>query len=232
MGLPVTYVTAKDLIDQGLATDVTVVPIFLNQRVKVMKYHDEVTHMKEDLKRREWLKNFIPKLRGLTIALYAHTEHGQNTWASLSNLEATSSNLNDFELMKSLGQGGIFFMSGSTKAKTRQQILEYLKNDDTKNAILIGQKKILSTGINIKKLRNLVFLSSSKSYIEVIQSIGRVLRLHPDKKNAIIFDIVDDYTKTKKGKRKTENHGLRHFYQRLSYYQFQGFPIKEREVDL
>ena len=224
-GSPRTYINAKGLIELGLATDLSVVPIFLHQKQKIMKYQEEVKFIKESPKRKEWVKNFLKKLTGVSIALYAHTAHGHSTWESLTSLKATPKNLNDFELQKKLG---VFFMSGGTKAQTRKQILDYFKSLSTESVILIGQQKILSTGINIKPLKNLVFLSSSKSYTQVIQSIGRVLRLHSSKTKALVFDLVDDFSQG----RKTENYALRHFWYRLSFYEMQGFECIEKEVQL
>jgi len=226
-GQPKTYINAKGLIELGLATDLSVVPIFLHQKMKILKYQDEVKFIKDSPLRREWVKNFLQKLTGLSIALYAHTEHGKNTWESLTGIKCTTKNMNDFELQKKLG---VFFMSGTTKSSTRKQILDYFKSLSTENVILIGQQKILSTGINIKPLKNLVFLSSSKSYTQVIQSIGRVLRLHHAKAKALVFDLVDDFTNH--GKRKNENYALRHFWYRLSFYEMQGFECIEKEIDL
>ena len=47
----------------------------------------------------------------------------------------------------------------------------------------------MSTGVNIKRLNNLVFLTSSKSFSRVIQSIGRTLRLHESKTTAHLIDV-------------------------------------------
>ena len=47
----------------------------------------------------------------------------------------------------------------------------------------------MSTGVNIKRLANLVFLTSSKSFSRTIQSIGRTLRLHASKDKAHLIDL-------------------------------------------
>ena len=225
-GYPKTYITAKGLIDLGLATDLSVVAMFLNQKQKIMKYQDEVKFIKESKVRQKWIANFTQKLKGLKIMLYQHTQHGKDTWTSITGLELTNKRLADFELQKSLG---VFFMSGGTPAKTRKMILEYLKTvNGTENIILIGQSKILSTGINIKALKHLIFLSAGKSYTQIIQSIGRVLRLHDAKSKAVIWDIVDNFSDN----RKTENHALKHFWARLGYYEFQGFEVHEKEFNI
>jgi superfamily II DNA or RNA helicase len=47
----------------------------------------------------------------------------------------------------------------------------------------------MSTGVNIKRLTNLVFLTSSKAFARTIQSIGRTLRLHSSKQKAHLIDL-------------------------------------------
>ena len=224
-GMPETYITAKGLIDLGLATDLTIVPIFLNQKVKLLRYQDEVKYRETDTKRIKFVSSFLKKLTGLTIVLYQHTQHGKDTWADYTKRPISDITGKDaFDKMK---DSKCFFLSGGTKPIIRKKILEFLSTE-TGDYVLVGQSKILSTGINIKPLRNLVFLSSNKSYTQVIQSIGRVLRLHESKNKALVFDLVDDYTQG----RKTENYALKHFYQRSKYYENQGFNIIEKEVTL
>ncbi len=227
-GQPKRYINAKEMMDLGLSTELTVVPVFLNHgKIKLMKYQDETKYLKECPRRREFLKKFILKLKGLTVALYNHTSHGENTFYDLTGVKLTPSLKKSFEKQKDLG---VFFISGKTPGATRKLIREYLNNPSTTgDMVVIGQFNVLSTGINIPRLKNLVFLSSTKSYVKVIQAIGRVLRLHNLKLRAYVFDIVDDLTGHK---RKTENYALKHFYSRLVYYENEMFPILEKEVTL
>jgi len=224
-GQPKKYINAKGLIDLGLATDLAVVSIFLCQKQKIMKYQDEVRFIKENIKRSEWVTKFLRKLKGPTIALYNHTDHGKKTWENLTGVKMTSKIQNDFQTQKDLG---VFFMTGSVKPKVRNQILDYFRTLENESVVMIGQSKILSTGINLKPLKNLVFLTGTKSYTQVIQSIGRVMRLHDAKSKAVVFDLVDDFTNG----RKTENYALTHFYQRLGFYEYQQFNVIEKEIKL
>lgn len=59
------------------------------------------------------------------------------------------------------------------------------------NIICIAITKIFSTGINIKNLHNIVLAAGGKSSVTVVQSIGRGLRLHPNKKMLNIYDLRD-----------------------------------------
>lgn len=226
-GQPKRYINAKQMMELGLSTELTVVPIFLNHgKIKIMKYQDEVKYIKESLKRREFIKKLLNKMTGLTVALYNHTEHGEKTFEDLTGIKMTPKLKGSFEHQKSLG---VFFISGSTPSGVRKQIREYLNTSDDGDMIVIGQVNVLSTGINIPRLKNLVFLSSTKSYVKVIQAIGRVLRLHKTKLRAYVYDIVDDMTGTH---RKTENYSLKHFWERNAFYQNEQFPILEREINI
>ena len=234
-GKPVRYISAKEMIELGLSTDVTVYSVFLkHEHVRLMKYNEERDYIIDSLPRRKFVTRFLKKIsstgqtKGLTIALYANTRHGIQTWEDLTGLTFNGKVQNNFLLMKELG---VFYISGSTRSSVRTKIRQYLKEiDGTENVILIGQIGILSTGINIPSLKNLVFLSSSKSFIKIIQSIGRVLRLHQSKQKAFVFDLVDDLSGD--SERETENYSLKHFWYRLAYYESEGFEIKELEYDL
>ncbi len=219
------FINARQMMNQGLATELTVVPMFLNHGyVKQLKYQDEVKFIKNSIPRREFVTKLLKKLDGLTVALYNHTELGKNTWEHLTGQKLTPKIIKSFVLQKKIG---VFFMSGNTPSKVRDEMRRYLTSHNG-NVTIIAQKTIMSTGINIKALKNLVFLSSSKSFTEVIQSIGRVLRLHETKSRALIFDLVDDTSTT----RKRDNYSLSHFYVRLGYYEQEDFPILEREITL
>ena len=59
------------------------------------------------------------------------------------------------------------------------------------NKILISTSGIISEGIDIPCLNVLINAGAGKSKIQMIQRVGRVLRLHKNKKNAIIIDFND-----------------------------------------
>ena len=77
------------------------------------------------------------------------------------------------------------------------------------------------TGVNIRRLSNVVFASPSKSKIRVLQSIGRGLRTAEDKTSVRLFDIVDDLRQGK-----WINFTLRHYTERLKIYNDEQFPYK------
>lgn len=81
-------------------------------------------------------------------------------------------------------------------------------------------------GVNIKNLHNLIFISPLKAYTTITQSIGRGLRLHPDKKIFRVFDIVDDFNNKKCV-------FYRQYIERKRHsYNSEGYSITEKEFKL
>ena len=81
----------------------------------------------------------------------------------------------------------VYYIDGSIDVAVREQTRDQFEQSD--GNILLAQSATFATGINIKRLQNLVFLTSSKSFSRVIQSIGRTLRLHKSKSEAHLIDV-------------------------------------------
>lgn len=86
----------------------------------------------------------------------------------------------------------IDFLSGRDSKERRKAVLNSVKEGFTK--ILIGST-IADEGLDLSILDCLILAGGGKSSTRAFQRIGRVLRLHPKKDNAIVFDILDE-TKT------------------------------------
>ena len=85
----------------------------------------------------------------------------------------------------------------------------------------------LSTGVSINAIFNVIFADSFKSEQIIIQSIGRALRLHSDKKKAIIFDLVDVFNPNN-----LNNILFRHYSERRKFYVKRKYPFKEIRINL
>ncbi len=132
---------------------------------------------------------------------------------------------NNFKKQKELG---VFFISGSTKPKTREQIREYLNSSKSNNETVIAQTVTIDTGINIPKMKSFIFFEPpGKSFTKILQSIGRVMRKSSETKdNVYVFDPVDDFGYTE------ESYSMSHFWERLNYYKIEGHPVIEKEINL
>ena len=119
----------------------------------------------------------------------------------------------------------VFFVSGEVDGDSREEIRHIVEDED--NAIIVASFGTFSTGINIKRLHNIVFCSPSKSRIRVLQSIGRGLRTGDNKQIATLFDISDNMQwKSKK------NYTLEHFAERVKMYNEEKFDYKIYKVAL
>jgi len=121
----------------------------------------------------------------------------------------------------------VYLVYGKTPTEDRELVRGYVENG--KNAIILASYGVFSTGINIKRLHNIIFASPYKSQIKVLQSIGRGLRVADDKDELKIFDIADDMSRGNKA-----NYTLKHLKERIDIYNEQGFdydiiPVKLKE---
>ena len=103
-----------------------------------------------------------------------------------------------FEFLKKIkfNDAQIYYIDGSVSIDEREKIRSLCES--FKNVVIVAQVAVMSTGINIKNLSNLVMTGSSKSQSRTIQSIGRTLRLHGDKDHATVWDIVFNFKYSKK----------------------------------
>lgn len=99
----------------------------------------------------------------------------------------------------------VFFIRGDVAIEEREKVKKLMENSS--NVVCIAISKIFSTGINIKNLHYIMFAGGGKAKVKIIQSIGRGLRLHKDKKGVIIIDIADML-----------HYSLQHYKKRLLLY--------------
>jgi superfamily II DNA or RNA helicase len=119
------------------------------------------------------------------------------------------------EWLKDVISKEIVFISGRDSVDVREKWRKECMV--RKDIALIATYPLFSQGINIPNLQYVMFGSPFMSKIRVLQSIGRALRKHADKKKgAFIYDIFD-HTKF------LEKHGNT----RYRYYGSEGFEIKE-----
>lgn len=115
---------------------------------------------------------YVKSLNSNTLILFDRIEIGQNL----------------FEYAKQLYQDkSVYYIDGSVDVNVRESIrTEFEKTDGN---LLFAQSATFATGINIRRLTNLIFLTGSKSFSRVLQSIGRTLRLHDSKTEAHLIDV-------------------------------------------
>ena len=115
---------------------------------------------------------YLMKLNTNTLMLFDRIEIGTNLYEYAKELYKDKN---------------VYYIDGSIDVHERENIREQFEQSD--GNLLIAQNAVMSTGVNIKRLANLVFLTSSKSFARTIQSIGRTLRLHSSKDKAHLIDL-------------------------------------------
>lgn len=104
------------------------------------------------------------------------------------------------------------------KVEDRQAVYDLFKDRD--DLVVIATVHIAGTGLSIRRIFNLVLVDIGKSFIRVIQAIGRGLRMADDKDSVNISDICSDL-----------KYGKKHLKQRIDYYNEAQYPYKKHKVD-
>jgi len=238
-GLPKTFITSRELIDRGLGTPINIKTIILKYPLSDVRlfnsasaYPKKLQFIKEYEARNEFIVSLMIKLRSKnTLVLYQHTAHGKQLFTDVMkklypDVEVKNKDITGKKSFEFQEKYSVFFLNGEDNAKTREQTRKIL--EEHTEALLIANFQLLSTGVSIKQLHNLVLASPLKSYTTVTQSIGRLMRLHPDKDEANVIDIVDDFGIRKPG-------GI--FYKQYEHrkstsYYVEEFPIIETNYQL
>jgi superfamily II DNA or RNA helicase len=108
----------------------------------------------------------------------------------------------------------IYFIQGSVETEVREKIRKWMEYKN--NIVCIAISKIFSTGIDIKNLHYIIFAGGGKAKIKILQSIGRGLRLHKDKKMLQIIDIHDQL-----------HYSADHGKKRIKFYEQEKIPYQK-----
>jgi len=95
---------------------------------------------------------------------------------------------------------GAVFLHGPDGTKVRKAIYEQFADND--NLIVIATVNIAGTGLDITRIFNLVLVDIGKSFIRVIQAIGRGLRKGGDKDHVFVADVCSDLKYSKRHSKK------------------------------
>jgi len=119
----------------------------------------------------------------------------------------------------------VYLVHGATPTADREEIRGLVEKND--NCIIVASYGTFSTGVNIKRIHNIIFASPYKSQIKILQSIGRGLRIAGDKEELELFDLADDLCYNGKN-----NYTLNHLSERINIYATQDFDYDIVSVKL
>jgi superfamily II DNA or RNA helicase len=206
-------IKTDDLIKQGYLSKLKIKVLLLkHEPQKIDDYEQEVQYLITHEKRNKFIRNLVIDLKGNTLVLFNRVEsHGKPLYELI--------NKSDGENRK------IFFIHGGVDTEERELVRKITEEES--NAIIVASYGTFSTGINIKRLHNVVFASPSKSRIRNLQSIGRVLRKGKEKVSATLYDIADDITHNNK-----RNYTLNHLVERIKIYNEENFDYEIITINL
>jgi superfamily II DNA or RNA helicase len=199
IGPVIGQVTAKELQDKGVLAQCQVNVLQLLDTQQFKDYPSELKYLTTDQQRLEYIAGLINNIKdtGNTLILVNRIDSGKK----LSELIPDSS-----------------FVSGSVKTKDRKT--EYQDINQGHGKVLIATYGVAAVGINIPRIFNLVLIEPGKSFVRVIQSIGRGIRKANDKDHVQIWDITSSCKYAK-----------RHLAERKKFYAQAQYPHKIEKID-
>jgi len=206
--------TAKLIQDKTLASFnikaiVLEYPDIDRKQCRGLTYQDEIDWIVTNEKRNKFIRNLAWSLSGNTLVLFQFVEkHGKVLEPMLQHENKV-----------------VHFIHGGVNADDREAVRKIA--EETTDNIILASYGTFSTGVNIKRLDNIIFASPSKSKIRNLQSIGRVLRKRNDDDKATLYDIVDDLQW-----KQSKNFASKHFIERMKIYNDEGFDIRIYNVPL
>ena len=179
LGPVVGQLSASNLQEAGHLAQCHVNIVQLIDHVEYKDYQSELKYLVTNAERLAYMAQLIDRIKegGNTLVLVDRIETGKMLQVELSTL---------FSLLKD--KPDVVFVSGSTKASDRKD--EYDEIATSTNKIIIATYGVAAVGINIPRIFNLVLLEPGKSFVRVIQSIGRGIRKAEDKEHVQIWDIT------------------------------------------
>lgn len=124
---------------------------------------------------------FVLKLKGNTVVMFNRTAHGQLMYKVLKRLAPDRR---------------VDYVDGNVDLSDRIDATESM--EESEGNIIVSNTKCFGTGVNVKKIHNIVISGGGKAFITTLQVIGRGLRKHESKDRLNLWDIHHDLKYSKK----------------------------------
>ena len=155
IGPVVGGIKAHELQERGVLSNCHVNIVQLIDLPEFKSYQDELKYLVTDENRMIYISKLINNISqsGNTLVLVNRIDSGKFLVDALDDA---------------------VFISGEVKTKDRKS--EYDEVKTSNNKIIVATFGVAAVGINIPRIFNLVLLEAGKSFVRVIQSIGRGIR--------------------------------------------------------
>jgi superfamily II DNA or RNA helicase len=198
LGPVISRLSASELQSQGVLAQCHVNIVQLEDHAEFTNYQSELKYLLEEPDRLKTIADLVRQVNatGNTLVLVDRIAAGQALVEQLKDA---------------------VFVSGSTKAKDRQDEYDEVAVADGK--IIVATYGVAAVGINIPRIFNLVLVEPGKSFVRVIQSIGRGIRKAEDKDHVQIWDVTS-----------TCRFAKRHLTKRKTFYREANYPFTQEKL--
>ena len=198
LGPVISKLSASELQSQGVLAQCHVNIVQLEDHAEFSNYQSELKYLLEEPNRLKTIADLVRQVNatGNTLVLVDRIAAGQALVDQL--LDAV-------------------FVSGATKARDRQD--EYDEVAEATGKIIVATYGVAAVGINIPRIFNLVLIEPGKSFVRVIQSIGRGIRKAEDKDHVQIWDVTS-----------TCKFAKRHLTKRKTFYREANYPFTQEKL--
>jgi len=164
-------------------------------------YDAEKSYLQKNVNRLEWIASYIEAKRDLKKGNVLCLVDGIAFGKKLTKLIP-----------------GAIFVHGKDKKKVRKEIYDLFKDND--NLIVFATVQLASLGLDIPRIFNMMAIDAGKSFIRIVQSIGRGLRKAYDKDRVNFTDICSNM-----------KYGKKHLRERKKIYREAKYPFKEYNIN-
>ena len=198
LGPVISRLSASELQSQGVLAQCHVNIVQLEDHAEFANYQSELKYLLEEPDRLKTIADLVRQVNatGNTLVLVDRIAAGQALVEQLQDA---------------------VFVSGATKAKDRQD--EYDEVAEATGKIIVATYGVAAVGINIPRIFNLVLIEPGKSFVRVIQSIGRGIRKAEDKDHVQIWDVTS-----------TCKFAKRHLTKRKIFYREANYPFTQEKL--
>jgi len=200
LGPVVGNLSSKELQDMGVLADLDISVLQLQDGlIQFGSYAQELKWLVTDPKRIDQISQIINgfSANGNTLVLIDRIKTGQ--------------------MLEEINPDWVF-VSGSMKQQDRQDNYDDVSEMD--NKVIVATYGVAAVGINIPRIFNLIMLEPGKSFVRVIQSIGRGIRKAQDKDYVQVVDLTSNLKYSK-----------RHLTKRKAFYREQNFRHTVTKVE-
>jgi superfamily II DNA or RNA helicase len=200
IGPVIGHLGSKELQDMGVLADLD---------IDVLQLQDGVGAFKGYAQELKWLTTDPTRIDAMSNIITKYAESG-NTLVLVDRIQTG-------DMLIERNPDWVF-INGKVKSSTRTK--EYDEVSEMDGKVIVATYGVAAVGINIPRIFNLFLVEPGKSFVRVIQSIGRGIRKAEDKDYVRVVDLTSNMKYSK-----------RHLTERKKFYKEQEFRFTINKME-